>query len=209
MNIAVIGSGSVGAALGRRWAEIGHNVTFGVRDKTAPKITKLLYDISTPTYANDISTAVKNADIIALAVPFHAVEEIVNQCDSFVGKIIIDCTNPRLGKDTVSLGLENSAGETIAKLIPDAPVIKAFNCTGSNTMENPIYNKQPSTMFICGNDPNAKKVVSQLSDELGFETVDAGDITISRYLEPMAALWVALAYDQRMGREISFMLLKR
>lgn len=210
MNIGIIGYGNVGGTLGRRWAEIGHDVTFGVRDKTSSKVTELLNKISTTASASDISSAIEQSDIIVLATPWEAVKEILNNNNDLIAdKIIIDCTNPLSGLDGLMIGTTSSGGEKVAMWAKRAKVVKAFNSTGSNNMDNPKYDNDRAVMFVCGDDRNAKEITIDLVEELGFDAVDAGGITVSRWLEPLAMLWINLAYKQRMGREIAFKLMKR
>lgn len=209
MDIAVIGIGEVGATLGRRWAEIGHDVTFGVRDKTAPKVTELLNSISTVANASDIASAIKYAEAVLLAIPYEAAFEVIKRSGDLTGKILIDPTTPIGGTDSLSVGTTSSAAEKIAGHAPTARVVKAFNMTGYLSMDCPRYDNQIASMFICGDDPSAKEVVSQLTAELGFEAIDAGGLKSARYLEPLAMLWIKLAQNPEFGPEIAFKLLKR
>lgn len=209
MNIAVIGIGEVGSTLGRRWAEIGHDVTFGVRDKTAPKVTELLNSISTVANASDIARAIKYSEAVLLAIPYEAVFEVLNKGGDLSGKILIDPTTPIGGPDSLAVGTTSSGAEKIASFAPTAKVVKAFNMTGYLSMDCPRYNNQMASMFICGDNSGAKEVVSRLTAELGFEAVDAGNLKSARYLEPLAMLWIKLAQNPDLGPEIAFKLLKR
>jgi hypothetical protein len=87
--------------------------------------------------------------------------------------------------------------------------VKAFNTTGANNMADPDYAGTPLTMFICGDDAEAKSTVAELAEALGFEAVDAGPLERARLLEPMARLWIHLAMADGLGREIGFKLLRR
>jgi predicted dinucleotide-binding enzyme len=64
-------------------------------------------------------------------------------------------------------------------------------------------------MFVAADDPEAKRTVSQLSNELGFETIDAGPLRQARLLEPLAMLWISLAYAQGLGPNFAFRLVRR
>ncbi len=107
------------------------------------------------------------------------------------------------------VGHTTSAGEQVAAWAAGAHVVKAFNSTGAGNMAAPDYGGQKPTMLICGDDAAAKQVVTRLAEELGFEAVDAGPITAARYLEPLAMLWITLAYVRGFGPDIAFKLLKR
>jgi predicted dinucleotide-binding enzyme len=88
----------------------------------------------------------------------------------------------------------DSAGEAVARWAKGAKVIKALNTTGSGNMLNPRYGNEALSMFMCGDDTDAKKLVTGLIADLGFEPVDAGGLTQARYLEPLAMLWISMAY---------------
>ena len=97
----------------------------------------------------------------------------------------------------------------MARLASGAKVVKAFNTTGTNNMANSAYAGGKLMMPVAGDDADAKKSVMRLASDLGFEPVNAGPLSMSRYLEPTAMLWIKLAYAQGMGREFGFGLLKR
>jgi predicted dinucleotide-binding enzyme len=88
-------------------------------------------------------------------------------------------------------------------------VVKAFNTTGFGNMNNPRYGSQAITMFLCGDDAEAKAVVTQLGEDLAFEMIDAGPLAIARLLEPLAMLWIHLAVFQDLGPDIAFTLQRR
>jgi len=88
-------------------------------------------------------------------------------------------------------------------------VVKAFNTTGSGNMSDAGYGSERPAMLLCGDDDEAKVTVAGLADELGFEAVDAGPLSRSRQLEQLAVLWIALAYQQGMGMDFAFALLRR
>jgi predicted dinucleotide-binding enzyme len=79
---------------------------------------------------------------------------------------VVDCTNP-IAPDLkgLTIGTTTSAGEQVAQWARGAMVVKAFNTSGSGNMANPLYESQPVTMFICGDDDGAKERVAQLAKE--------------------------------------------
>lgn len=126
------------------------------------------------------------------------------------GKILIDCINPvKPQLEGLELGLDISAAEQIAKMANDAKVIKAFNTIGNQHFKNPKFGDLNASGFICGDDDEAKKVVSQLVADLGFDVVDCGPLQNARLLEPLALLWIKLAYIHGFGPNIAFKLLKK
>ena len=209
MQISIIGTGNIGTALGSRWCEMGHKIIFGSRKSGNEGVKNLIKQCKDVTITSQENAALKS-EIIVLAVPWSGVEQTLKNLGPVDGKIIIDCTNP-LQQDLSLINIKGgvSGGEYIASLVPDARVVKAFNTTGAANMLNPEFGIEQATMFICGNDMNAKKTVKLLAVELGFEVIDAGSIIETKSLEYMAALWINLAYKQGLGHDIAFKLLKR
>lgn len=210
MKLAILGAGSVGAALAQAWARHGHTIIFGVRDITAPKIQKLLVEIGPNATAATLATAVDQADIVILTVTWDAMPQVVPQIGQLSGKIILDCTNPLISNQLdSSANLSKSGGEQVAAWFPMAKVVKILNQIGWETMANPQYGDQTATMFYAGDDDGAKHVAAQLAMDLGFEPIDAGALSAAKYLETLAGFWGQLAYAQGMGRNIAWRLLKR
>ena len=209
MKIAVIGSGNVGAALGRRWSEAGHDLVFGVRDPQADKVRDLV--TSAPgTSADLVAAAAAAAEVVVLATPWAVSEDVVRGLGDLGDRVLVDCTNP-LEPDLTGLtvGHSVSAGEMIAGWAKPAKVVKAFNNTGAGNMLEPVYAEGATTMFLCGDDPQANRLVAGLAKDIGFDAVDAGGLRMARLLEPLAMLWINLAYAQGMGPDIAFRLMKR
>ena len=206
MNITICGSGNVGRALAGGWKKAGHSVTFAARDPNGAKTAELKKE----GYAVAAQAeAARSADVIVLATPWDATAATIKALGSLAGKIVVDATNPLTAKLELALGFSDSAGETVARLASGAKVVKAFNTTGANNMANSTYPAGKLMMAIAGDDAEAKKTVMGLAADLGFEPVDAGPLSMSRYLEPTAMLWIKLAYAQGMGREFGFGLLRR
>ena len=202
MRIAIIGAGRVGAALGSGWSRGGHEVVFGVRDPAAKTVPV--------GRAVSVADAAQSADVVVLATPWSAAPAALVAAGSCRGKVVIDCTNPILpGLTGLAVGTSESAAERLAALAPEARVVKAFNTTGSGNMERPRYGESRLTMLICGDDADARRTVSDLARDLGFDPLDAGALSAARYLEPLAMLWIHLAYKQGMGPDIAFQLLRR
>ncbi|MEJ2421429.1 MAG: NADPH-dependent F420 reductase [Acidobacteriota bacterium] len=210
MKFAVLGMGNVGAALGARWAREGHSVVFGVRNPSADKVAQKVKALGRDARAASVEEACMGAEIVVLAVPWGAVKDVLKTAGGLEGKILVDCTNPIAdGFSGLSVGFDTSAGEEVAAMAPGARVVKAFNTTGSKNMANPILGEDRATMFICGDDARAKEVVADLADQLGFDACDTGPLYHARYLEPMAMLWVDMAYRQGVGPDFAFKILRR
>jgi 8-hydroxy-5-deazaflavin:NADPH oxidoreductase len=205
MKIGVIGTGSVGSALGTAWSKHGHEVFYGMRDpkKAAPAG-------GTNVKHGSVAQAARFADVVVLATPWTATEAAVKACGDLSGKVVIDCTNP-LAADLSSLviGTHDSAGESVGRWAVDARVVKCFNTLGAQNFATPFFRDQIASMFLCGNDADAKETVEKLGEDLGFEMIDIGPLTQSRLLEPLALLWISMAYKSDFGPNIAFKLLRR
>jgi 8-hydroxy-5-deazaflavin:NADPH oxidoreductase len=208
MRIAVIGTGNVGSTLGRGWVKAGHEVIFGSRQPQSQKVQGMLKELGPHACAEVAGEAVKGADAVLLAVPWSAAQATLRETGDLAGKVLIDTMNP-LGPNGLMVGFDTSAAESVAGWAKGAHVVKAFNTTGSGNMANTDYGREKPTMFICGDNAAAKKVVARLAEDVGFEPVDAGPLKVARYLEPLTALWVQLAYVQKLGPNIAFKLLRR
>lgn len=209
MTIAIIGTGSVGAALGRGWAAAGHTIRFGSRDPHAEDVEALITSIGAQASADTPAEAAAAAKLVALAVPWGAAQSAVEGLGDLHNTVLIDCTNPLAAGLQPAVSGDTSGAEEIARWADGARVVKAFNTTGTNNMADPDYAGLPLTMFVCGDDADAKSTVGGLAEDLGFEAVDAGPLNRARLLEPMARLWIHLAMTDGFGREIGFKLLRR
>jgi predicted dinucleotide-binding enzyme len=213
MNIGIIGAGNVGGTLGKAWAAAGHKIKYGVRNPSDEKITAVLKRCGNNASAGSIQEAAAFGAVVVLTTPWDGAKNAVESAGNLAGKILVDCINPvPLGANLMeglTLGHSTSAGEEVAKLAKGAKVVKAFNTTGAGNMANPRFGADKAVMFVAGDDAAAKRTVMQLSDELGFETIDAGPLRQARLLEPLAMLWISLAYAQGLGPNFAFKLMRR
>lgn len=210
MRLGILGAGSVGGILGRRWAEAGHLVQFGVRDPHKAEVAALLAR-SPKAIATSISEAARASEVVVLATPWgEPAREALAAGGDLSGKVLIDCTNPLTpGLTGLTTGWTDSGGEQVARWSPGARVVKAFNTTGANVMAQPQIGTERALMLICGDDPEAKAQVRSLSDALGFETHDFGPLSHSRYLEPLAYTWIWLAMKGGLGRDFALVAARR
>jgi len=201
MKIAIIGAGNLGRALGGAW-RTDHDITYGVRSPDDAKYA----DLDAPTATN--GAAVDGTDVVVLCTPWQGTEQAVKACGDLTGKVLIDCTNP-LNPDASALeiGHTTSGAEQVAAWAPGARVCKAMNQIGAPSMDHPQFPGAP-VMFVCGDDEAAKQVTSDLVTQLGFEVVDAGDLTLARLLEPYALIWIHLALRRGFGTDWGFGLLR-
>lgn len=200
MRIGIIGAGNVGGTLGKIWAGQGHQVMFGARDPGSEKIRALLAQAGPNAQAGSPAEAAAFGEVVAVTLPGSAIAEGLQATGDWTGKIVIDATN-RFGDSEGA-----SSAEDIAR-ITGGRVVKAFNTIGANRYAQPRFGDQAVSMFICGDDAQAKSVVGELAQAMGFEVVDAGPLSNAGLLEALARLWVSLARSGY-GRDIGFKLLK-
>jgi len=211
MRIAFIGIGNVGSALANGLTAAGHEVTIAARDLNSDSV-RAAQAKNPALKAEPVGQAVSGADVIFLATPFQANERALRAAGPLAGKVVVDCTNP-IGPGLVH-GLDNeiSGGEYVQNLVPQARVVKAFTVYGYENFEDsayPGYGDLKPAMLIAGNDPDAKRAVSTLCEQLGWEPVDTGDITMSLHLEHFTLLWVKMGRVQGRGPGFVWAMLTR
>src|ERR1700752_5059381 len=198
MRLAIIGAGSVGTTLGKAWQRRGHDVTYGVRNPDDEKYSTLGAGVTT----NDRAAA--DAEVVVLCTPWQSTRDAVAACGDLGGKVLIDCTNPLTPDFTaLEVGHTTSGAEQVAQWAPGARVCKAMNQIGAPMMDHPQLPSAP-VMFVCGDDDAAKQVTADLVTQLGFETVDAGELVLARLLEPYALLGIHLALRLGLGTNFAF-----
>ena len=221
MRIAVIGSGNVGGTLGRRWATLGHDVVFGVRDpkRGAAAVKGGAGEGALPDRARVATPAQAvrgddgwRADVVLVATPWPAVASALSELGpgALDGVVLLDATNPLGPGLRLESGPDGASGaEQVQALAPTARVVKAFNTTGAENMADAAYPGGVPMMPVCGDDAQARQRVMALATLIGFEAVDMGPLMAARYLEPFAMTWIHLAFRQGFGRRFAFGLLRR
>ncbi len=210
MRIAIVGAGNVGGTLGKMWAAKDHEVAFGVRRPNDAKVQALLAATGKRARAVSVKDAVAGAEVVLLATPWSATEAALRDGGELRGKVVVDATNPlKADLSGLAIGHSTSAAEQVAGWAPGARVVKAFNTIGAAHMADPRFGTQRASMFICGDDASAKATVARLASELGFDPVDCGPLTQARLLEPLAMLWISMAYAYGAGPNIGFALLRK
>lgn len=209
MKIAILGTGKVGQALATGWLRTGHEIIFGSRQPAGDKAVELLTAFQNKVQLAATADAVAAADVVLLAVPWNAAESVIKSVGNWSGKILIDAINPIGPGFQLAVEQGTSGAEQIQSWATGARVVKAFNTTGAENMLDPIYHGQATAMFISGDDPDAKAVVTQLVEDLGFAVADVGPLATARYLESLAMVWIHLAIVQKQGRNIALQLVKR
>lgn len=204
MKIAIIGSGNVGGALATKWSKAGHEILLGVRDATNFKGKELLKNPNTK--ASLISVSVAEAEVILLATPAPKAIEVAQSLGDTTGKIIINSMNVVMGRGPA--GFSNTADAILANTATK-DVVKCFNTTGFNNMENTHYHGDTIDMFTCGDSDKGKQVAIQLSKDADFAACyDIGGNDTFQLIEQFAWFWINLAMKQQ-NREFAFKILKR
>lgn len=192
MKLAFIGIGNVGFAIANNLQKLGHNIIIANNDDSSESVKNALYN--NPNFeVKKTQDAVNLCDIVFLAIPFQANQEVLKDIQ-FNGKTLIDCTNPVGPGISHGLKSERAGSEYVQEIANDAKVVKAFSIYGYENFQNPNfpnYQVKPA-MLICGNDEYAKKQASSLINELGFEAKDTGDLSQALHLEHMTLLWVKM-----------------
>lgn len=212
MKISLIGTGNVGRRLGKLFANSGHEVYFGSREpqKAQAVATATGLDMRVGTYAE----AAHWGNLVVIATPWahNATADALREAGALTDKVVIDCTNP-LAPDYMSntIGHTTSSAEEIAKMIPQARVVKAFNTIFAAIMEQgkQKFGSETATGFYCGDDAEAKQAVAGLIEDAGFEPIDVGALKNARYLEAMAQLNIQVAYGLSGGTDVAFKYMRR
>ncbi len=207
-RIGIIGTGNVGGALGVRLARAGYSVIFGSRKDVSPLVAEAG---ESATQASQ-EQAAKDADVVFLAVPGNVALEVARTlAPALVGKVVVDCNNPlRWEAGPVwTPPKEGSLAAAIAAVAPGARVVKAFNGFGAEFHANPSIAGTSADVYVAGDDPDAKKLVSEIATKGGFTAIDAGPLRNAAVLENVAILWIHLAMVGGQGRDVAFKLLRR
>ena len=214
MNVGILGSGDVGQALGRGFLTLEHRVMLGSRDAENPKGIAWAKQSGARASHGTFTQAARFGEVIVLATLGVATENAVRLAgpEHFAGKLVLDATNPldaSKGMPPVLVGAPgDSAGEKNQRLLPEAYVVKAFNTVGNPLMFRPQLPGGPPSMFICGNNPAAKKQAAQICKDFGWDVVDVGSIGAAHYLEAMCMAWVLVAVNSNNWHQ-AFKLLRK
>ncbi|MGA8712656.1 MAG: NAD(P)-binding domain-containing protein, partial [Roseiarcus sp.] len=194
MKVGIIGSGVVAQTLGAGFLKHGHEVALGTRD---PAKLKDWAAKNKGAAVKSMSEAAAFGDVIVLAVAGQAALEALKLAgaEALGGKTVIDACNPIGGGPPVNGVLSyftpqnESLMERLQRAYPPAHFVKAFNSVGAAQMVNPHFAGGKPSMFICGDDANAKKTVAEILDQFGWETEDMGAVEAARAIEPLCRLW--------------------
>lgn len=185
MKPAIIGNGNIGSGLAGALARAGHEAhAYGRGD--------------------DLAAAISGAEVVILATPFGAAQQIAGVAN-FAGKTVIDVSNP-ITEDFsgLQIGHDTSAAETIAALLPDAKVVKAFNTVFAQHYSGDLkIGGTAIQTFVAADDEAARETVMALASSIGLEPINAGPLKNARYLEPLGFMNIQFGYVLGLGTGIA------
>ena len=194
VKVGILGSGDVGKVLAKGFLKNGYQVAIGSdHPEKLAEFKGENPEMETATFEQ----AAQSGDIVVVCVKGTVSEKIVEKVKRHLtGKTVIDTTNPisdappQNGVLKYFTSLEESLMERLQTIAPDAQFVKAFNSIGSALMVNPEFGDDTKpTMFICGNNDDAKKKVHEILEKFGFEVEDMGKVESARAIEPLCILW--------------------
>lgn len=223
MKIGIIGSGDVGRRLADGLLDLGHQVKLGTRDTSKKEVVEWIdkqrkkgaRESEFASVGSFTEAASYGDDLIILSTSWSGTSNAIEMAgqNNMVNKVVIDTTNPLDFSQglppRMAVGHTDSAAEIIQRLLPNAKIVKAFNIVGNPHMVHPDFPGGPPTMFICGNDEQAKKMVTEsILIPFGWETIDIGDLQGARLLESLAMLWIIHYFRTGTG-DHAFKLLRK
>jgi len=202
MNVAILGTGNMGAGLAALLSSANYEVAIGARDPA--KAAALAEKIGHGAIGGGITAAVKLADVVILALPYGAIAEALKIAGDLTGKVLIDISNPITADfKALEIGHTTSAAEEIQKLAPKTAVVKAFNTIFAQLLPHDSRNGKTLQVFVAGDLDAAKKQVSLIAKVLGFEPVDAGPLSNSRFIEPIGEMNIHFGYFLGQGPAVA------
>src|SRR5262245_51372659 len=207
MRVGILGSGLMGGKLGTIFARAGHEVVFSYA-RSKEKLKRLARAAGPSARAGTPSEAAKDADAVLLAVHWSRVDDVLEQARTLSDTVILSCSLPMNRDDTKLVVAHSSSGaEALAKKVPRADVVSAFNTVPSEVLfdvfEARVAATRPSLVY-CGGKRAGKRVAATLIRDTGFDPVDAGPLRIARLTEPFALLVAQLAYEGKGGPKLAY-----
>ena len=202
MNVAILGTGNMGAGLASLLATANYEVAIGARDPA--KAAALTEKIGHGAIGGGLAAAVKLADVVILALPYGAIADALKIAGDLSGKVLIDISNPITADfKALEIGHTTSAAEEIQKLAPKAIVVKAFNTIFAQLLPRDARNGKTLQVFVAGDIDVAQRQVSQIAQVLGFEPIDAGSLSNSRFIEPIGEMNIHFGYFLGQGPAVA------
>jgi|GEM_PF-174699 predicted dinucleotide-binding enzyme len=213
MLITILGSGLMGSALGTAWARAGHSVAFTYsRDRA--KLDQLARSAGNSAIAAAPNETVPECEVVLVSVPWHRLDdalETAGGADAFANKTVVTCSLPMRPDDSdLAIAHDTSGAEELARRLPGARVVAAFNTIPSELIRPPLFDIASSErpeVLICGDDRRANDVADTLARDAGFTPVHVGRLRMSRWVEPFGLVVGQLAYAQERGPALGYRFL--
>jgi 8-hydroxy-5-deazaflavin:NADPH oxidoreductase len=207
VRIGILGSGLMGGKLGTLFARAGHEVVFSYA-RSEGKLDRLARSAQGGARAGAPREAARDADALLLAVHWSRVDDVLAQAGDVAGKVVLSCSLPMNSDDTaLVVGQTSSGAEELAKKIPTARVVAAFNTVPSEVLFDVYAGRRKASrpsLVYCGDDRRAKTTAARLIRDVGFEPLDSGPLRIARYTEPFGLLVAQLAYERKGGPRLAY-----
>lgn len=203
MKITIIGAGNMGATFVQQLTRVGHQVSVTARDAAKAEQVAAAHP---GARAVPVAGAAEGADAVVLATGYGDAVAALRGVGNLAGKVVVDITNP-LTTDYMGLtiGHSTSAAEEIARAVPGAEVVKAFNTVFAQVLGEgaDFGNGRKVEVFVASDSERAKQTARAIAESIGFAVVDAGPLKNARYLEPLAGLNIYLGYGAGLGTSIA------
>ncbi|MBS0308407.1 MAG: NAD(P)-binding domain-containing protein [Proteobacteria bacterium] len=203
MKVTIVGAGNMSSGLVKQLSQAGHQIRVTARDPVKAQALAAQHRNVTAVAANE---ALADADVVIVATGYADAVPALQVLGDLRGKTVIDITNP-LTADYMGLtiGHTTSAAEEIARALPGANVVKAFNTVFAQVLADgpQLANGERVSVFFAGDSESAKQTVKALIDSAGFKAVDTGGLKNARYLESLAGLNIYFGYGAGLGTSIA------
>jgi 8-hydroxy-5-deazaflavin:NADPH oxidoreductase len=207
MKVGILGSGLMGGKLGTLFARAGHDVVFSYA-RSEEKLEALAREAGNNARAGTPREAAEGADTLLLAVHWLRFDDVLEQAGDLSGKVVVTCSLPMNEENTeLVVGGTSSAAEDLAKKLPKARIVSAFNTVPSEVFFG-VYEARRKTnrpsLVYCGDHAPSKELVARLIRDVGFQPLDVGPLRIARYTESFALLMGQIAYEGQEGPEVAY-----
>lgn len=202
MKIGIVGTGNMASGIVSRLASLGHTVTIGSREFSRAEASAAPY--GDQIHPSGIEAIGQGNDLLILAIHFGALEAVAAQIGHDYSGTILQMINP-VTEDFMGLtvGHTTSAAEEVQRAFPRAEVVTGFNTLFAQVLQLPTEQTAEVPVLLASDSDSAKQTCAGLVGEMGFQVMDCGGLSNSRYIEPLAELNIHLGYALGWGTEIA------
>jgi predicted dinucleotide-binding enzyme len=207
VRIGILGSGLMGGKLGTLFARAGHHVVFSYA-RSPRKLERLARAAGPARECGTVREATSASDVLLLAVHWSRMDDVLKQAGPLRGKVVVSCSLPMSADDgELAVAHTSSGAEVLAKRLRGAHFTAAFGTIPSEVLFDVFARRRRKprpSMLLCGDDATARRTVTRLIRDLGFDPVDAGPLRSARFLEPFTLLIARLAYEGKRGPRLAY-----